>query len=219
MSTEQGGLSGVAKRRGRPTEISQSAAALGAAKAFWRHGFEGASLDDLVDATGVSRPGLYRTFDDKKGLFLAAIDAYEEAVTAEAISAFEDEADIFSAVELFLSVSADNNTGPDTPSGCLLACCATTSAEEMPKVRERLVRSFNELQDRISARFKRETESGALSDFPAPEARARLLVDLMTAQAVRARSGESREVLASEHRSSCNFVLAGAHTFDLAGRC
>lgn len=194
-------------RRGRPPEIDRAAAAFGAVKAFWRYGYEGASLDHLVAATKVSRPGLYRTFGDKEGLFLAALDAYEEGITGEAVQAFEAEPDIAVAVEAFLSVSARNNTAPGAPSGCLVACCAATSAEEMPEVRRKIAFSFTALESRIADRFARETEGGVLSASPSPETRARLLLDLMTAQAVRARSGQSRGALLARHRANRDAVL------------
>ena len=197
-------------RRGRPVEIDRTAAALGAARAFWRYGYEGTSLDDLVAATKVSRPGLYRTFGDKEGLFLAALDAYEEGITGAAIQAFEAESDIAVAVEAFLSVSARNNTSQGAPSGCLIACCAATSAEEMPEVRRKIALSFIALENRIAERFAYETENGVLSASPSPETRARLLLDLMTAQAVRARSGQTLDALLAKHRSNRDAVLVSS---------
>ncbi|MHA1537368.1 MAG: TetR/AcrR family transcriptional regulator [Alphaproteobacteria bacterium] len=43
---------------------------------FWRRGYEGTSMAELVEATGASRYGLYDEFGDKRGLFLAALDRY-----------------------------------------------------------------------------------------------------------------------------------------------
>jgi len=184
-----------AARRGRPTEIDASTVALRAVAAFWRNGYDGTSLDDLVAATNVSRPGIYRTFGHKEALFLAAIDAYEHEITGQAIAAFEAEPGISLAVELFLSVSARNNASADTPSGCLMACCAVANAEMMPAVRDRLARAFGALEMRIIRRFVRETEAGRLPMAPSPETRAGLLLDFMTAQAVRARSGADLHAL------------------------
>ena len=43
---------------------------------FWDHGYEGASLPDLMAGTGLSRGSLYKAFGDKKALLLAALDLY-----------------------------------------------------------------------------------------------------------------------------------------------
>lgn len=43
---------------------------------FWRHGYAGTSIADLVEATGVNRYSLYASWGDKRGLFLAALARY-----------------------------------------------------------------------------------------------------------------------------------------------
>src|SRR5262245_53586155 len=45
---------------------------------FREKGFEGASMQDLVDATGLSRSSIYETFGSKKELYLAALDRYDD---------------------------------------------------------------------------------------------------------------------------------------------
>ncbi len=46
---------------------------------FRKHGFVGASIRMLVEATGRSRSSLYNEFGDKDGLFTAALSHYIEA--------------------------------------------------------------------------------------------------------------------------------------------
>ncbi len=43
---------------------------------FWERGYEGSSIEDLVQATGLGRGSLYDTFGDKHSLYLAALDRY-----------------------------------------------------------------------------------------------------------------------------------------------
>ena len=162
----------------------------------------------MTEATGVSRPTLYSAFSDKRSLFLAAIDAYEDGIGAEALAAFEAEPDIRLAVRAFLDVSARNNTHPDHPAGCLIACCAITSAQTMPDVREKIAHSFRRAEARVCARFEREAENGKLSWEPPANERAKLLLDLMSAQAVRARAGESRDDLLQGVNVRAAMVLA-----------
>ncbi len=42
--------------------------------AFWERGYEGVSIEDLVQCTSIGRGRLYDTFDDKHSLHLAALD-------------------------------------------------------------------------------------------------------------------------------------------------
>ncbi len=43
---------------------------------FWQRGFQGAHLQDLVEATGLNRFSLYKEFGGKEGLFREALDLY-----------------------------------------------------------------------------------------------------------------------------------------------
>lgn len=61
---------------GRHREFDATAAKKTAMDVFWRQGYAATSIGDLVEATGVSRSGLYAEFGSKWGLFLAALELY-----------------------------------------------------------------------------------------------------------------------------------------------
>src|ERR1700748_3148505 len=46
---------------------------------FWHKGYNGTSMQDLVDGLGISRSSLYDTYTDKHTLFLKALDSYQAA--------------------------------------------------------------------------------------------------------------------------------------------
>jgi TetR/AcrR family transcriptional regulator, transcriptional repressor for nem operon len=45
---------------------------------FWSKGYNGTSVDDLVQASGLSRSSLYDSFGDKHGLYLRALQHYRQ---------------------------------------------------------------------------------------------------------------------------------------------
>jgi AcrR family transcriptional regulator len=61
---------------GRPKTWERSDVLRRAARLFWEKGFEGAHLQELVDATGLNRFALYKEFGGKEGLFHAALQSY-----------------------------------------------------------------------------------------------------------------------------------------------
>lgn len=63
----------------RPKAFNPDEALERATSVFWRKGYAGASVADLVKALGVNRGSLYGAFKDKRALFLAAIDHYDES--------------------------------------------------------------------------------------------------------------------------------------------
>ena len=46
--------------------------------AFWAHGYEATSMQDLVASMGINRASIYATFGDKHSLFVEALRAYDE---------------------------------------------------------------------------------------------------------------------------------------------
>ena len=69
---------GEPKRRGRPRAYDPQVAIARAAETFWKAGYAGTSLDDLVEATGMNRPSLYAAFGDKRDLYLKTLEHYRE---------------------------------------------------------------------------------------------------------------------------------------------
>jgi TetR/AcrR family transcriptional repressor of nem operon len=63
---------------GRPKNYDRDEVLESALLLFWRKGFEGAHLQELVEVTGLNRFSLYKEFGSKEGLFDAAMDRYME---------------------------------------------------------------------------------------------------------------------------------------------
>src|SRR5690606_1349112 len=75
--------------RGRPREFDVEEALAAALHVFWEKGYEGASLTDLTEAMGITRPSLYAAFGNKEALFKRALDLYETEKLAYVQSALE----------------------------------------------------------------------------------------------------------------------------------
>src|SRR5277367_142217 len=63
---------------------------------FWYKGYNGTSMQDLVDGLGISRSSLYDTFGDKHSLYVKALESYQKrgadqicAIAAGAVPAKE----------------------------------------------------------------------------------------------------------------------------------
>lgn len=181
--------------RGRPPSIDREVALDAAVRTFWECGYDGASLTDLTVAMGLSRPSLYAAFGDKEALFLRALDRYGETIGGVPMAAFDAEPDLRAAVRAFLETSLRSNTEPGGPKGCLFACCAGAVAPANPTVADLLDRVFRGAADHIEHRFREAVGAGRLTPDPTPAARAAVAVDMMNAQAVRARAGAMRRDL------------------------
>src|SRR3546814_6754527 len=63
--------------KGRPREFCVDMALAAALRVFWSKGYEGASMADLTEAMGITKPSLYAAFGNKEALFHKALDLYE----------------------------------------------------------------------------------------------------------------------------------------------
>jgi AcrR family transcriptional regulator len=68
-------LNGYSQTVGRPRLFDEARAVYDAAAVFRHGGYAAASIDHLVEATGVHRGSLYNVFGSKHGLFLRVLDA------------------------------------------------------------------------------------------------------------------------------------------------
>lgn len=198
----------TSRPRGRPRKIDRDAALAAAMDVFWAKGYEGASLDDLTKAMGVSRPSLYGMFTDKETLFSETLDAYTMGIGREPVAAFDAATDIAAAVEAFLRTSITNSTSGIHPPGCLIGSCATMSAVDMPRVAAKVRAVFDGTRQHLADRFAAEVASGSLAAKPSPLWRASMIVDLMNGYAARARAGARGADLMAELPTRVRAILS-----------
>lgn len=123
----------------RPKEFEPEEALDKAMRQFWAKGYYDTSIRDLVESTGVNYYGLYGEFENKHGLFLAALDRYRDTVTPEIVGALKRPGPALPAVrQTFDRLRALANT-PDGRVGCMMCNTmvelAPSDAEVAAKVR------------------------------------------------------------------------------------
>src|ERR1700761_4239594 len=74
----------------RPRKFDEAEVVQAARDQFWLNGFNGTSLDDLTDVTGLGRGSLYGAFTDKRTLYLRAIDDYATELTEQVLADLRD---------------------------------------------------------------------------------------------------------------------------------
>lgn len=66
---------------GRNRTFIESDVVAKCAEIFRNNGYEGTSIDDLVQATGLHRGSLYKAFGSKRGLFVLALEQSAKSAT------------------------------------------------------------------------------------------------------------------------------------------
>ena len=90
-----------------------------ATQVFWENGYEGTSVNELVEATGLHRRSMYEEFGDKDGLFLECIDHFVHKTTKDIGVLLKQKPLGFHNIESFFSNRVDYVTSQKFK-GCLL---------------------------------------------------------------------------------------------------
>lgn len=89
---------------------------------FWKKGFHATSVEDLVNATGVGRGGIYSDFGGKEDLFLACLGAYRARFADPTIQILKSDADGLSAIDAYFDFFIDLHEKAGMPGpGCFIA--------------------------------------------------------------------------------------------------
>jgi len=183
----------AASHRGRPRQFCPEAALTAALKVFWERGYEGASLTELTEAMGITRPSLYACFGNKEALFRKALDLYEKEKLAY-VRAGLTAPTAKGVAEAFLRGSLAMQTGND-PRGCLSVVSAVACTNYADSIRDEIVSLRMATDHAMVERFERAQKEG---DFPPgvdPAALATYLMAILQGMAVQARSGTTVEEL------------------------
>src|SRR5271154_7186398 len=114
----------AARPRGRPRSFDEAEALEKATQVFWSKGYDGATIDVLVDGMGGGRPSLYAIFGDKRAIFLRVLRAYAEQKGASAAKALFSQQGLRDSIAGFLRCAVETATEKGSARGCLLVCVA-----------------------------------------------------------------------------------------------
>jgi AcrR family transcriptional regulator len=183
----------IAAVRGRPREFCVDHALAQALRVFWEKGYEGASLTDLTEAMGITRPSLYAAFGNKESLFRKALDLYEHEKMAYIAEAMEKPT-ARGVAETMLRGALANVTG-EGAHGCLRVIASVACGEEAQSIRCEVMERAKAGKVSLVARFERARDEGDLPAHIDPEGLTRVLISYLQGISVQANMGESREEL------------------------
>ena len=188
VGMEAAALAAAAPARGRP-------------RVFWTKGYEAASLTELTEAMGVTRPSLYAAFGNKEALFRKALDLYEREKTAFMASALEAPT-ARGVAERMLGAALEMQTGDCGPRGCLNVISSMACGTGADGVKAEVVARRASSERLILERFERAREEGDFDPRLEPAGLVRLLTAVLQGMAVQAGSGVAREELQSLVRTT-----------------
>jgi AcrR family transcriptional regulator len=172
----------------RPREFDEDQVLDAAMRTFWLRGYEGATLSELVEATGLGKPSLYKAFGNKEGLFRRVVERYDRdhlCFRHEALA----EPTPRRIVERLLKGTIELHASRRNPPGCLETNAALACSVDAEDIRLELAAYRDAFTRRLRQRFDEVRSAGSLPQGMNSEAAASLVSTLIQGMAVQAKSG------------------------------
>ena len=133
-----------------------------AAQVFNRKGYFGASMADIMEATGLEKGGIYNYFQGKDDLALQAFDYSVDLVRQEFAVAIKGKFHAIQRLEAVFEVFRGLSQGKPLKGGCPILNTAIEADDNHPALRERATQAMHEFHDFVSRIIQRGTERGEM---------------------------------------------------------
>lgn len=180
--------------KGRPREFDVDEALAAALRVFWTKGYEGASLTDLTEAMGITRPSLYAAFGNKEALFRKALDLYEREKLAYVGEALKEPTSR-AVAERLLRGALEMQTSDCEPKGCMRVIGSVTCGPEAESIRTDLMARRQSSQRAICERLERAKAEGDLPGDTNVEGLCAYMGAILQGLALQSASGASKPQL------------------------
>ena len=186
----------VTGRPGRPREFDIDVATRDAMEVFWQNGFHATSLPDLIEGMRLTRGSIYKAYDDKRAIYLAALDVYVEETLARFAGDLSRK-DKRAAIREMLRRAARECAGGHGQKGCFVTAATLEMVPDDPEVEERVATLYRGLERLVAAAIDEGKRQGDIASRTPTAALARFLVCTIEGMSVLGKLGPSERSNAS----------------------
>jgi len=166
-----------------------------AVELFSSKGYSETSMEDIVQATGVSRYGLYGTFGNKRELFEQALDSYADGMGKQAFLRLMAPDASLANIRTIFEDRVTDMCNRDENKGCLFIHTAMGLAPQDSDLRQVLGQFMGRMSRLFAAGLESAKSRGEVRANLDVRASGDLLTSTMFGLTVLARSGFPRETL------------------------
>jgi TetR/AcrR family transcriptional regulator, transcriptional repressor for nem operon len=154
------------------TEVFNRGEVLDRAKnIFWLKGYNGTSMQDLVDETGLNRSSIYNSFGSKMELYLQTLKKYQSDIDELFDRANKQNRNAIETIGLMFLYVLEEVLEDTETKGCMLINCQT----EMGNQDAYLNGLFEAYHERLSAMFQKLVTRGQAEGYIRSDEKSELL--------------------------------------------
>ena len=180
---------------GRPIEYDPNKALDAAVNTFWRLGYEGTSLQDLLDATGLSKSSFYQAFHSKHEAFQRALVHYSEDLTYRLREKMLAAKSGWVFIEGVLRSAASEARSTNDPRGCMIVNVATEFSSRDAEISSLVANGVKQVTQVFVEAVKLAQREGDIAAAKDPHLLGRYLLSSLSGLRTMVKAGSSHASL------------------------
>ncbi|MGN8068190.1 TetR/AcrR family transcriptional regulator [Mucilaginibacter sp. 22184] len=161
---------------------------------FWLKGYNGTSMQDLVDGLGISRSSLYDTYGDKHALFIKALQTYQCAASDKISQIVASNLPAKETIKQILEFVTNELLSDHSRKGCFMVNAEVENAPHDSEVKQMVCRNDQQMEDTFYQVIKKGQDSGEIDHAQDGRAIARSIANTVKGMQVTAKSTSEKAV-------------------------
>jgi TetR/AcrR family transcriptional repressor of nem operon len=161
---------------------------------FWHKGYNGTSMQDLVDGLGISRSSLYDTYTDKHTLFVKALESYQNSGAARIQEIINNSGSTKETVQKLLEMATTELLDDKQQKGCFMVNAEVEVASHDAEVSNLVCKNDQQMEEAFYQVIKKGQESGELKNQQDARALSRFIFNSVKGMRVTAKSTPDRSL-------------------------
>ena len=161
---------------------------------FWHKGYNGTSMQDLVDGLGISRSSLYDTYGDKHTLFIKALEGYQNENSGKVCAIINSGAPAKETIKKLLEYITGGLLEDKEHKGCFMVNAEVEVAPHDPEVSRLVCENDQQVEDAFYLVIKKGQENGEITNRQDARALARFTFNTVKGIRVTAKSTTDKAV-------------------------
>lgn len=155
---------------------------------FWHKGYNGTSMQDLVDGLGISRSSLYDTYGDKHTLFIRALESYQSIGSAKICTIINSGGPVKKTMKELLELITGELLVDQKHKGCFMVNAEVEVAPHDPEVSKMVCHNDLQVEEALYTVIKKGQENGEITNRQDARALARFTFNTIKGLRVTAKS-------------------------------
>jgi len=161
---------------------------------FWHKGYNGTSMQDLVDGLGISRSSLYDTYTDKHTLFVKALESYQNSGAGKIQELINNTGSAKDTVKKLLEFVTDELLGDKQQKGCFMVNAEVEVAPHDTEINNLVCKNDQQMEEAFYQVIRQGKESGEIKNQQDARALSRFIFNTVKGIRVTAKSTTDKSV-------------------------